>query len=85
MRLSGREKIAGFIEVNDGKACKTQGSQSRGNVMKRARFKNCDHRETLYSKGDVRRPEVRDRFSEGWEKVFGENKKDKSPEPESKK
>jgi len=50
--------------------------------MKRAKFKHCDHRETLYSKGDVRRPEERDKFLEGWDRIFGDYKKGKAPKRE---
>jgi len=40
--------------------------------------KSCDHRETLYSKGDVRRPEDREKFAANWDAIFGKKEKQKN-------
>lgn len=33
--------------------------------------KSCDHRETLYGKGDLRRPTDAKKFSENYDRIFG--------------
>lgn len=37
--------------------------------------KSCDHKETLYSKGDVRRPEDTNKFAKNWDAIFGTKEK----------
>lgn len=32
--------------------------------------KSCDHRETMYGKGDLRRPTDRKKFSENYDRIF---------------
>ncbi|MBT8450214.1 MAG: hypothetical protein KJO69_11015 [Gammaproteobacteria bacterium] len=50
--------------------------------MKRKK-KSCDHRETLGGKGDLRRPEEREKFSEGWDRIFGQRESAQSVKQES--
>jgi len=33
--------------------------------------KSCDHRETLYGKGDLRRPVDHKKFSDNYDRIFG--------------
>ena len=37
----------------------------------RRNFKHCDHKQTLGGKGDVRRPEDKTAFEDGWDRIFG--------------
>jgi hypothetical protein len=42
--------------------------------VKRASFKHCDHKQTLGGKGDVRRPSDKDKYEDGWDRIFGKSK-----------
>tara|TARA_R110002153_G_scaffold41563_3_gene118527 strand:- start:9790 stop:9939 length:150 start_codon:yes stop_codon:yes gene_type:complete len=42
--------------------------------VKRASFKKCDHKQTLSGKGDLRRPEQAEKFSDGWDRIYGKPK-----------
>jgi len=39
-------------------------------VATRRNFKHCDHKQTLGGKGDVRRPEDKAAFEDGWDRIF---------------
>ncbi len=42
--------------------------------MKKSR---CDHRETLYGKGDMRRPTDTKKFEANWDRIFAKKKERK--------
>lgn len=37
--------------------------------------KSCDHRETLYGKGDLRRPVDHKKFGDNYDRIFGKKEK----------
>lgn len=51
-------------------------------MIKKNRFQHCDHRQTLSGKGDLQRPTHKDKFNNGWDRIFG--KKDEKSEGKAK-
>ena len=49
----------------------TIGNELEKEMMKKSR---CDHRETLGSKGDMRRPTDTKKFESNWDRIFAKKK-----------